>query len=107
MHFLSNVNELQYAINITCMYIINDVHRKSFMQCKSSKLYCFNTPMAMLYSGPFYNGNAFINYKYSRKAIRPESALYKVASRLRVIKNVLKRVIFQFRIYHTRYIAIY
>ena len=22
MHFLSNVNELQYAINITCMYII-------------------------------------------------------------------------------------
>ena len=40
--------------------------------------------MAMLYSGRFYNGNAFINYKYSRKAIRPESALYKVASRLRV-----------------------
>ena len=42
MHFLSNVNELQYAINITCMY-------------KSSKFYCFNTPMAMLYSGPFNN----------------------------------------------------
>jgi hypothetical protein len=31
--------------------------------------------MAMLYSGLFIMGNAFINYKYSRKAIRPESAL--------------------------------
>jgi hypothetical protein len=30
--------------------------------------------MAMLYSGPFIMDNAFINYKYSRKAIRPETA---------------------------------
>jgi hypothetical protein len=100
MHFL--FNELQYAINITC--ILNDIHRKSFMQCKSSKWYCFNTSMAMLYYLYIY-GQCIYKLQIQQESYKARKRI--VSCKSTACKNVLKRVIFQLRIYHTRYIPIY
>jgi hypothetical protein len=68
MHFL--FNELQYAINITCIFNIT-----IFIANLSCNANHPNDIVLTLNNTQFIMGNAFINYKYSRKAIRPESAL--------------------------------
>jgi hypothetical protein len=96
MHFL--FNELQYAINKwTChLYIITIFIANLSCNANHPNDIVLTLQWRCSILALFIMGNVFINYKYSWRAIRPIAC-----------KNVLKRVIFQLHIYHTRYIATY